>query len=124
MAVIDSDAHVLETERTWAYMLESECALRPRIVATPEDESSGGESWFVDGVYVGKARNVGHDTSKESREMEDLEARLKHMDELGVDIQVLCVPIPSGRTWNWPSLAAIIAGSWTFGSTPRSGCVG
>ncbi len=89
MAVIDSDAHVLETERTWAYMLESECALRPRIVATPEDESSGGESWFVDGVYVGKARNVGHDTSKESREMEDLEARLKHMDELGVDIQVL-----------------------------------
>src|SRR5947207_8486443 len=70
-------------------MLESEWAFRPRIVATPEDESSGGESWFVDGVYVGKVRNVGHDTSKESREMEDLEARLKHMDELGVDIQVL-----------------------------------
>src|SRR5947207_14694803 len=70
-------------------MLELEWALRPRIGAAPEVESCGGESWFVDGVYVGKARNVGHDTSKESREMEDLEARLKHMDELGVDIQVL-----------------------------------
>jgi predicted TIM-barrel fold metal-dependent hydrolase len=89
MAIIDSDAHVLETERTWDYMLESERALKPRIVATPEDENSGGESWFIDGLYLGKARNVGHDTSREAREMDDIEARLKHMDELGVDVQVL-----------------------------------
>jgi predicted TIM-barrel fold metal-dependent hydrolase len=89
MAVIDSDAHVLETERTWDYMLDSERALRPRIVATPEDESSGGESWFIDGLYLGKARNVGHDTSRASREMDDIKARLKHMDDLGVDVQVL-----------------------------------
>ena len=89
MAVIDSDAHVLETERTWDYMLESERTLKPRVVATPEDESSGGESWLIDGTYIGKARNVGQDTSKESREMEDIRARIKHMDELDVDIQVL-----------------------------------
>ena len=30
MSVIDSDAHVLETERTWDYMLESEHSMRPR----------------------------------------------------------------------------------------------
>ena len=42
MAVIDSDAHVLETEHTWDYMLESERALRPRIVPTPNDPTSGG----------------------------------------------------------------------------------
>ncbi|HTN72889.1 MAG TPA: amidohydrolase family protein [Methylomirabilota bacterium] len=89
MAIIDSDAHVLETERTWDYMLESERGLKPRIVATPNDPSSGGESWFIDGIYQGKARNVGHDTAKESREMDDINARLKHMDELGVDVQVL-----------------------------------
>lgn len=89
MAVIDSDAHVLETERTWDYMLESERALKPRIVATPSDPSSGGESWLVDGTYIGKARNVGHDTSKEAREMDDINARLKHMDDLDVDVQVL-----------------------------------
>ena len=28
MAVIDADAHVLETEHTWDYMLESERALQ------------------------------------------------------------------------------------------------
>ena len=89
MAVIDSDAHVLETDRTWDYMLESERGLRPRIVATPDNASSGGESWFIDGVYIGKARNVGHDTPQQAREMDDIDARLKHMDELEVDVQVL-----------------------------------
>ena len=30
MPVIDSDAHVLETNHTWDYMLESERDLRPQ----------------------------------------------------------------------------------------------
>ncbi|MEX0802733.1 MAG: amidohydrolase family protein [Candidatus Binatia bacterium] len=89
MAVIDSDAHVLETEHTWDYMLESERPMRPRIVPTPNDPTSGGESWLVDGTYIGKARNVGHDTSKAAREMADIEARITHMDELDIDVQVL-----------------------------------
>jgi predicted TIM-barrel fold metal-dependent hydrolase len=89
MAVIDADAHVLETERTWDYMLESERQHRPRIVPTPNDPGSGGESWLVDGTYIGKARNVGHDTARESREMEDIQGRLKHMDDLEIDVQVL-----------------------------------
>jgi predicted TIM-barrel fold metal-dependent hydrolase len=89
MAIIDSDAHVLENERTWDYMLASERALKPQIVPTPNDPDSGGESWLIDGLYMGKARNVGKDTPKEAREMDDIKARLKHMDELGVDVQVL-----------------------------------
>ncbi len=89
MAVIDADAHVLETERTWDYMLESERAMRPRIVPTPNDPTSGGESWLIDGLYLGKARNVGHETPKAAREMDDIQARLNHMNELGVDVQVL-----------------------------------
>lgn len=89
MATIDADAHVLETDRTWEYMLESEREFRPRVVATPNAEESGGESWLVDGRLHAKARNVGADTPKASREMEDIDARIKHMDELGVDLQVL-----------------------------------
>jgi predicted TIM-barrel fold metal-dependent hydrolase len=89
MAIIDADAHVLETERTWEYMLEAERSMRPRIVPTPNDPSSGGESWLVDGTTIGKARNVGHETPKEAREMDDIQARLKHMDELEVNVQVL-----------------------------------
>jgi predicted TIM-barrel fold metal-dependent hydrolase len=89
MATIDADAHVLETDRTWEYMLESEREFRPRVVATPDAEETGGESWLVDGRLHAKARNVGADTPKASREMEDIDARIKHMDELGVDLQVL-----------------------------------
>ena len=89
MSVIDSDAHVLETEHTWDYMLESERSMRPRVVPTPTDPTSGGESWLVDGTHIGKARNVGHDTAREAREMEDIRARLAHMDELDIDVQVL-----------------------------------
>jgi predicted TIM-barrel fold metal-dependent hydrolase len=89
MAVIDSDAHVLETERTWDYMLPAERSMKPRIVPTPNDPSSGGESWLVDGTHIAKARNVGHDTAKEAREMDDIRARLAHMDELNIDVQVL-----------------------------------
>ena len=32
MTVIDSDAHVIETERTWDFMLPSDSAYRPEIV--------------------------------------------------------------------------------------------
>ncbi|HKA33561.1 MAG TPA: amidohydrolase family protein [Candidatus Binatia bacterium] len=89
MAIIDADAHVLESEHTWDYMLDSERVFRPKIVATPNDADSGGESWLVDGRLHGKARNVGGDTPRESREMADIAARIQHMDELEVDVQVL-----------------------------------
>jgi len=102
MAVIDSDAHVLETEHTWEYMLESERNLRPRIVPTPNDPSSAANRGLVDGTYIGKARNVGHDTAREAREMADIQARLKHMDELGIDVQYFtqrssCAPSPAAQ---------------------------
>jgi hypothetical protein len=32
MAVIDADAHVVETERTWEYMEEAESLFKPEVV--------------------------------------------------------------------------------------------
>jgi predicted TIM-barrel fold metal-dependent hydrolase len=89
MTVIDADAHVLETERTWDYMLASERAYRPAIIPTPDEPNSGGESWLIDGRYHGKARNVGKEVTREAREMEVIKSRIRHMNELGVDVQVL-----------------------------------
>ncbi|HEY2990003.1 MAG TPA: amidohydrolase family protein [Candidatus Binatia bacterium] len=89
MPTVDADAHVLETDRTWDYMLESERQFRPQVVATPNEKDSGGESWLIDGRLHGKARNVGADTPQASREMADIAARIGHMDELQVDVQVL-----------------------------------
>ena len=45
--------------------------------------------WVIEGRAHGKDRNVGTNTSQESREMLSVEARLAHMDELGIETQVL-----------------------------------
>ncbi len=88
MLKIDADAHVLETEQTWEYMEGSDRKFRPQVVST-----SGGppndEYWLVDGTLRLKSRNVGKNTPVASRELRDAASRLRHMDELGVDIQVI-----------------------------------
>jgi predicted TIM-barrel fold metal-dependent hydrolase len=94
MAVIDSDAHVIETERTWDFVDEGEEQYRPRTVV-PRDAPSGGgprgrEFWLVDGHLESRRSNIGvQDTTEATREMEDIEGRLRHMDDLGIDVQVL-----------------------------------
>lgn len=87
MTVIDADAHVLETERTWEYMEEGEAGFRPEVLVP----KTGGdrEYWMLEGRAFGKSNNVGPDTTSEAREMSDISVRLAHMDELGVDVHVL-----------------------------------
>jgi predicted TIM-barrel fold metal-dependent hydrolase len=102
MPTIDSDAHVVESERTWDYMEKSDQKYRP-VIVKPRGEKAG-EYWFIDGKIRGLvrivmtaremddvARRTGRvmETSQETREMENVAARVKHMDELGIDVQVL-----------------------------------
>src|SRR6266550_7252111 len=88
MLRIDADAHVLETEKTWEYMESADEKFRPQVVVSTGD-SPNDEYWLVDGTLRLKSRNVGKNTPVESRELRDSSARLKHMDELGVDVQVI-----------------------------------
>ena len=88
MTVIDADAHVIETERTWEFMEESEIAFRPRVLV-PKEGGSEEEFWLVDGRAFPRHTNVMREAPAGSREMADVSARLAHMNELGVDIQVL-----------------------------------
>ncbi len=87
MMTIDSDAHVIECERTWTYVEQSARGLMPRL-ATDEQDGAKKQYWVLEGRSHGQA-NIGLNTSKESREMADVEARLRHMDELEIDVQVL-----------------------------------
>ena len=100
--VIDADAHVVETERVWDYLEPSEEKYRPTLVPLPKNPQR--QQWFLDGECLGskfpapnKEQAAEHlkrygrvvDTPVESRELADVGLRLKHMDELGVDVQVL-----------------------------------
>ena len=92
MSAIDADAHVIECERTWEYMNEAEVQYKPRTVGLTDGPPSGRgprEYWLIDGRVFARRVNIGLDTPEASREMADVEARVKHMDELGVDVQVL-----------------------------------
>src|SRR4051812_25437689 len=90
MAAIDADAHVLETPHTWDYLEPSEEQYRPRVVQAPGPGNGPVVDWWVlDGRLRTKGTNVGEDTPEASREMKDIALRLQHMDELGVDVQVL-----------------------------------
>ena len=96
MGAIDADAHVIETVQTWSYLEEDERRFTPQLMTQnfgAELLSNEGiavrDFWVIEGRAHGKDRNVGTNTSQESREMLSVEARLAHMDELGIETQVL-----------------------------------
>ena len=73
---------------------------RPVLLDSRDDPER--QYWIVDGEFWGAARFSGRDYKKlsqaagrdmeaprETREMEDIQRRLAHMDELGIDVQVL-----------------------------------
>jgi predicted TIM-barrel fold metal-dependent hydrolase len=105
MGAIDADAHVIETMATFDYIEPQYRHLKPRIVRQVEGEhvksnegSAQKEFWVIDGRLQPKEGNVGSNTSEESREMRSVSARLAHMDELDIDVQVL-YPTVFLRAW-------------------------
>jgi uncharacterized protein len=88
-STIDVDAHVIETERTWEYLEGADRRFRPTGISATTPDGVQREFWLVDGRLLRRRANIGRETSEETREMADIEARLRHMDELGVGVQVL-----------------------------------
>ena len=97
LKTIDADAHVIEQPYTWSFMENEDRAYLPMVVNFGSGNERLGaqgnvqkEFWVVDGRLQAKEANLGIDnTSVESREMRDVSARIKHMDELEIDVQVL-----------------------------------
>ncbi|HTN69886.1 MAG TPA: amidohydrolase family protein, partial [Methylomirabilota bacterium] len=102
--VIDADAHVVESARTWDYMDPSENQYRPIPLETREDAGVKQQFWVIDGKVRGfrfpafsaaelerRSQQVGRKfaEAQESRELGNVDLRLEHMDETSVDIQVL-----------------------------------
>ena len=97
MGAIDADAHVLETPATWEFMEGEDRRYMPAIVSQTfgTDRLANDRTnlqrnyWMVGPRTMSKDRNVGTEMSRAIREMEDIPGRLAHMDELGIDIQIL-----------------------------------
>ncbi|MBT5075498.1 MAG: amidohydrolase family protein [Rhodospirillales bacterium] len=113
MGAIDSDAHVVECERTFDYMDPEYEHLKPQVILHKNEDAGQldnegkhiqKEFWAIDGRIQPKEGNVGHNTTKDSREMVDVKIRLDHMDELNIDVQVL-YPTVFLRAWTQNALA-------------------
>jgi predicted TIM-barrel fold metal-dependent hydrolase len=97
MAIIDADTHVDETERTWEYMDESDRSFLPMTLEPPAalsfvpGDARPHRLWMFGGEF--RLRRYRDDqrtgTTRETRELLDVKARVRHMDELGTDVQIL-----------------------------------
>jgi predicted TIM-barrel fold metal-dependent hydrolase len=94
MQTIDADGHVVETPKTWAYLRENERRFHPMIYVRNHNDGAGEQPraqedyWLIDGQLIQKS-NSGKDVPAEARDMVDIKRRLDHMDEIGIDVQVL-----------------------------------
>ncbi len=92
---VDADAHVDETEATWEYLDGADERFRPITLdpgtATVPNDRRPHRLWLIDGYP--RLRRWRDDertgTVKATRELLDVDARLRHMDELRIDVQVL-----------------------------------
>lgn len=93
MQTIDADAHVIETDHTWDFIDDADRDFKPAsVIAT--DPSAGvraREFWRIGERTIPRRFFAVERTGAtvETQELHDIEARLAHMDELGVDIHVL-----------------------------------
>ena len=109
MGYVDCDTHVIETAKTWDYIDPGEERLRPMI---------NGSRWNVEDLEMGGPRPWAEVAGRvfAGTDLVDIKGRLKHMDDFGVDLQVLFPtwwllyrwPVPLRR----PPCTAAITGGW------------
>ena len=84
MATIDADAHVIESDETWRYIPNEK--LRPFLISPGAGRP---QNWLIDGRVFNRGVNFDRNLPVDICEMRDIKSRLKHMDQLDIDVQVL-----------------------------------
>lgn len=93
MGIIDADTHIDETDDTWEYMTGDDLRFKPttQYPANPDATKVPTRYWLIDGRrqlrFIRGDEESG--TVVQSRELLDIQVRLKHMDQLGTEIQVI-----------------------------------
>ncbi len=120
MRVIDADAHVDENEQTWEYLSEAERRFKPISFELSASEPAGPNDGRRHNLWLmgGNARlrrfrsDQATGTTRATRELLDVDARLRHMDELGIDVQVLYPTIFIEQVADKPAVELAICKSY------------
>jgi predicted TIM-barrel fold metal-dependent hydrolase len=93
MPVIDADTHVDETEATWEWLDEADQQYLPTTAYPANQDPSRPPTryWMIDGHRQPRLHrdDKRSNTTVETRELIDPMARVRHMDQLGTEVQVL-----------------------------------
>jgi predicted TIM-barrel fold metal-dependent hydrolase len=123
--VVDADAHVIETDHTWDYLDPEHEKFRPK--PSPATDGSRREFWTIDGQFAGlrlptfteeelASRSIRSGrlmtSARAAREMDDVEFRLKAMDNLGIDIQILYNTMWIRHLTDSPDIEIALCRSW------------
>lgn len=132
---IDADTHCDECEETWAYM---PAELRPTNISLepgeippwlkpdPGSPSAHSRFWFLDGKLAShRVRDDARSgTTVETRELYDIPARVRDMDRLGVDVQVVFPTVLLNELTRRPELEVALYASyneWLYRRCEESG---
>src|SRR5581483_3801256 len=121
MAIIDADAHVVENENTWSFATEKERDLMPVLVQIPGKTGREATGWAIDGRLLSTGPVSETDAVKADRELDDVAARVTHMDELGTDVQVLFPTFFLRPVTNKPEIDLALARSYNRWLADRCG---
>lgn len=125
--VIDADSHVVECAHTWDFMDKSEEKYRPISLEAREEAGVRQQFWLIDGKVRGfrfavlsdelmakRQQQVGRKFAEqqESRELANVDLRLEHMDQTGVDIQVLHNTMFIESCTDRPAVDVALCKSW------------
>lgn len=117
---VDADTHVQLTEETWEYMTEDEREFKPILLEpipgrnfVPGDNRPH-QAWIIDGrTTLNQYRDdVRSGTTAATRELRDVKARVRHMDELGADVQVLYPNVFLGSVTDNPQVEVALCRSY------------
>ncbi|MBD86361.1 MAG: hypothetical protein CL743_07635 [Chloroflexi bacterium] len=120
--IIDSDCHVIESDQTWEYLDPQDIEFKPKAIENPDRPDR--PLWVIDGHA--RQRPFGttstgatseqlsgfSQTTFSTRSLGDVDARLEHMNELGVDIQVLYPTIYLTRVSERPEVELALSKSY------------
>ena len=94
MAIIDSDAHVVEGPDIWTHVRPEDEAFRPLAVTADRQShhaysSGGADFWMIDGQLYGRGGQPSDQYAEGTRDLTNTAARIADMDRFGHDHQVI-----------------------------------
>jgi predicted TIM-barrel fold metal-dependent hydrolase len=130
MGFIDTDTHVIECEESWDYLEPSEREHRPVTVEVPVKGSGPKQMYLIGETFCrrfpsnGQGSGFGAEYSPEVSHLRDPAVRLRKMDALGIDAQIVISTNFIAAELDNPLAEAAVMRSWNRWMADRTASTG